>query len=85
MEDISQIPLVSMGGRAEGLACAVPGARTPIGASGIGKYCHTLVAVPSLSIKLERVEYSGVNFEQYCHTLAGVPSLFLEAGEDRYR
>ena len=27
--------LVSMGGRAEGLACADPGARTPIGASGI--------------------------------------------------
>ena len=28
-------PLVSMGGRAEGLACADPGARTLIGASGI--------------------------------------------------
>ena len=27
--------LVSMGGRAEGLACADPGARTPIGANGI--------------------------------------------------
>ena len=26
--------LVSMGGRAQGLACADPGARTPIGASG---------------------------------------------------
>ena len=26
--------LVSMGGRAEGLTCAGPGARTPIGASG---------------------------------------------------
>ena len=26
--------LVSMGGRAEGIACADPGARTPIGASG---------------------------------------------------
>ena len=26
--------LVSMGGRAEGLACADPGVRTPIGASG---------------------------------------------------
>ena len=26
--------LVSMGGRAEGLACAEPGARTPIGVSG---------------------------------------------------
>ena len=29
-----KIPLVSMGGRAEGLACADPGARTSIGASG---------------------------------------------------
>ena len=28
-------PLVLMGGRAEGLACADPGARTPIGACGI--------------------------------------------------
>ena len=30
-----KFPLVSMGGRAEGLACADPGARTPTGASGI--------------------------------------------------
>ena len=29
-----KFPLVSMGGRAEGLACADPGARIPIGASG---------------------------------------------------
>ena len=29
-----KFPLVSMGGRAVGLACADPGARTPIGASG---------------------------------------------------
>ena len=29
-----KFPLVSMGGRAEGLACADPGARTSIGASG---------------------------------------------------
>ena len=29
-----KFPLVSMGGRAEDLACADPGARTPIGASG---------------------------------------------------
>ena len=31
----SKFPLVSMGGRAEGLACADPGARNPIGANGI--------------------------------------------------
>jgi hypothetical protein len=30
-----KFPLVSMGGLAEGLACADPGERTPIGASGI--------------------------------------------------
>jgi hypothetical protein len=30
-----KFPLVSMGGRAEGLACSDPGVRTPIGASGI--------------------------------------------------
>ena len=35
-----KFPLVSMGGRAEGLACADPGARTPIGASGI--FCCSL-------------------------------------------
>ena len=29
-----KFPLVSKGGRAEGLACADPGARTPSGASG---------------------------------------------------
>ena len=29
-----KFPLVFMGGRAEGLACADPGARSPIGASG---------------------------------------------------
>jgi hypothetical protein len=33
-----KFPLVSMGGRAEGLACADPGARTPIGASGFFIY-----------------------------------------------
>ena len=29
-----KFPLMSMGGRVEGLACADPGARTPIGVSG---------------------------------------------------
>ena len=29
-----ELPLMSMGGRAEGLACADPGVRTPIGVSG---------------------------------------------------
>ena len=30
-----KFPLMSMGGRAEGLVCTDPGARTPIGVSGI--------------------------------------------------
>ena len=33
-----KFPLVSMGGRAEDLVCADPGARTPISASGIYIY-----------------------------------------------
>ena len=35
-----KFPLVSMGGRAEGLASADPGARTPIGASGNSLQCY---------------------------------------------
>ena len=38
-----KFPLVSMGGRAEGLACADPGARTPIGASGNLNSTHIFV------------------------------------------
>ena len=30
----NKIPFIAMGGRAEGLECADPGARTPIGVSG---------------------------------------------------
>ena len=33
-DSAGKFPLVSMVGRAEGLTCADPGARTPIGASG---------------------------------------------------
>ena len=33
-EGAGKFPLVSMGGRAEGLACTDPRARTPIGTSG---------------------------------------------------
>ena len=36
-----KFPLMSIGGRAEGLACADPGARTPIGVSGIS-HCGRL-------------------------------------------
>jgi hypothetical protein len=40
-----KFPLVSMGGRAEGLACTDPGARTPIGASGNFLFFSFLVLV----------------------------------------
>ena len=35
-----KFPLVSMGGRAEGIACTDPGARTPISASGNLFVCY---------------------------------------------
>ena len=38
-----KVPLVSMGGQAEGLACADPGARTPIGASGMSSLPSSMV------------------------------------------
>jgi hypothetical protein len=42
-----KFPLVSMGGRVEGIACADPGARTPIGASGnFSSSLHTVVQIP---------------------------------------
>jgi hypothetical protein len=47
--------LVSMGGRAEGSACADPGARTPIGASGIWsvsyrQFCELMLADVALKV-----------------------------------
>ena len=41
-----KFPLVSMGGWAEGRACTDPGARTPIGASGILLYLLPLLHRP---------------------------------------
>ena len=40
-----KFPLMSMGGCAEGLACADPEARTPIGASGIFSSINTKVKI----------------------------------------
>ena len=37
-----KFPLVSMGGRADGVQCADPGAKTPIGASG--NFLHVTLA-----------------------------------------
>ena len=34
--------LLSMGGQAEGLACADPGSRTPIGTSGISRVTNNI-------------------------------------------
>ena len=45
---VGKFPLLSMGGRVKGLACADPGARTPIGASGNSKW---------LSIKIKSLLY----------------------------
>ena len=49
-----KILLVSMGGRAEGLVCADPGARTPISASGI--YINETVP-PQLNIQLNLLRF----------------------------
>ena len=43
-----KFPLVSMGGQAEGLVCADPGARTPISASGnLIDFCYDTVYIDS--------------------------------------
>jgi hypothetical protein len=48
-----KFPLVSMGGRAEGLACADPGARTPIGSSGNYLYYqHSVCLLPPFHLPL---------------------------------
>ena len=48
--------LVSMGGRAEGLACADPGARTPIGSSG--NYISISIELCFTSLAQPRGNYS---------------------------
>ena len=55
-----KFPLVSMEGRVEGLACAYPGARTPISASGIfssSSELNSLYTVWKSVIKLPTVSY----------------------------
>ena len=58
---VGKFPLMSMGGRAEGLACADPGARTPIGASGNYQYyrfyhcvCIVMPEIPVQRLKIVR-------------------------------
>ena len=45
-----KFPLVSMGGRAEGLTCTDPGARTPIGASGNSVLCGVHVVLVNIPL-----------------------------------
>ena len=50
-----KFPLVSMGGRAEGLACADPEARTPIGTSGnFHIFCPTAIQYNRYNISIEK-------------------------------
>ena len=48
-----KFPLVSMGGRAEGLACADPGARTPIGATGNFQYSFYFISSNKESFRVK--------------------------------
>ena len=53
-----KFPLTSMGGRAEGLACADPGARTPIGASGILVVINDKLCSVKFSLKVSYLSIS---------------------------
>ena len=68
---------MSMGGRAEGLACADPGARTPIGASRNYPILHFLQ--PYLSVKSS--EFSLQPALLTCSNR--VPGPIANGGEDR--
>ena len=61
-----KFPLVSKGGRAEGLACADPGARTPISASGNFIYLYqqtgqSLIHITFLDININQVNMTNSN------------------------
>ena len=53
-----KFPLVSMGGRVEGLACADPGARTPIGASGNLFCCQVQWCLTTANNTKDNAKYS---------------------------
>ena len=65
-----KFPLVSMGGRAEGLACADPGARTPIGASGI-------ILIRFLDIRPDSALSSILGFNNYLVNILSDLSLLV--------
>ena len=56
-----KFPLVTMGGLAEGLACADPGARTPIGASG--NFPAPVSAEGPSAFKTVKIGYFGGQFK----------------------
>ena len=62
--------LMSMGGRAQGLACADPGARTPIGVSGILLSSQHLV--PFLQSAIQSVLLCTSILSHFCHLLTKV-------------
>ena len=68
-----KFPLTSMGGRAEGLTCADPGARTPIGASG---NLHNFLIFSSSSMYSEMIYFVNLVietlFEFVCYTNTNV-------------
>jgi hypothetical protein len=66
-----KFPLVSMGGRAEDLACTDPGARTPIGASRIYHISSPYQPRPFLNFFLLLLSLSLFIFNE--HDLRGRP------------
>ena len=62
-----KIPLVSMGGRAEGLACADLGARNPIGASGNYYICFSLIPGGKRRLYQEICNYLLILFMKKLH------------------
>ena len=58
-----KFPLVSMGGRAEGLACADPGERTPIGASGNFLTLSYLDSIDDMGTLKVKAKHNNANFD----------------------
>ena len=57
---VGKFPLVSMGGQAEGLGCADPGAMTPIGARGIMFISLTGCLIEGAFFQFFQMIYEGV-------------------------
>jgi hypothetical protein len=61
-----KFPLMSMGGRVEGLGCADPGARTPIGVSGIPHVLSFEHLSPVWWFGLAEASFQRLRPEQLC-------------------